>query len=46
MTERLSHGDEELGASEHYQPGLPEELIDYHHEYSPVLKADIVFDVV
>jgi hypothetical protein len=43
MTERLSHWDEELGASEHYQPGLQEELIDYHHEYSPVLKADIVF---
>jgi len=46
MAKRLSRGDEQVAPSEHYKPGLAEELIDYHHDHAPVLKADIVFDVV
>jgi len=43
--ERLLDQDcEEIVAPEHDELGLQGELIDYHHKYSPALKADIVFD--
>jgi hypothetical protein len=41
----LDQDCEQVGASDHDEFGLQGELIDYHHKYSPVPKADIVFDV-
>jgi hypothetical protein len=42
----LDKDSEQLTASDRHEYGLKEELIDYHHNYSPVKKADIIFDAV